>query len=107
MNTLNTLGGQEKEIANALVRIAARKAVAVKAGPVQLTKEEAERVCFSEEPYIVSYKTVYYLRHSKNAGIRAEKVRKFDEQLTKRGRFQTMSYKAVNKLIGFELLISN
>ena len=54
--------------------------------------------------YIVNYKTVYQPFYSVNAGYYALPVYKANSNMTLAGRYFHMSAKAVNNLIGKELL---
>lgn len=57
-----------------------------------------------EKRYIVTGKTVYQPFYSQNAGYYAQPVYISKELLTRRGRFFHMTAKAVNELIGLNLL---
>ena len=59
---------------------------------------------YNEKKYIVAYKTVYQPFYSVNAGYYALPVYKANGNMTLAGRYFHMSAKAVNNLIGKELL---
>jgi len=73
---------------------------------IEFIKSELMTLAMDNQ-YVVKYNTVYLAVYTKNAGARLEKVYRSrgDLPLTKRGRYHTMDYKRVNKLLGFELLI--
>lgn len=79
-----------------------------KVGSVELNNERIEKI-INSGGYIVSFRTVYKLHYSKNAGYYGTKIFYADKNnyplpLTKRGRFIAACSVDVNRLIGFKLL---
>ena len=78
----------------------------IKSNGIEFYKQELEKLAFDGK-YIVKFRTVYHATYSKNAGARLEKIYRYKGELplTKRGRYHVMDFLAVNKLVGFELLV--
>lgn len=79
----------------------------VKIGRVELLESEALKM-YQEQKYIVTYSAIFQLFYSVNAGIYGQKIyqkpTKESVGFTRRGRFYAMDAKAVNHLLGFNLV---
>jgi hypothetical protein len=79
----------------------------LKAGRVELSREEVEEFVDAKRVYIVAYRDIYFIDWCNNMGrYYARKIyTKFtDLPLTKRGRFFAYTAKDVNNLLEFDLL---
>ena len=79
----------------------------LKAGRVELSREEVEDFVNTKRVYIVAYRDIYFIDWCNNMGrYYARKIyTKFtDLPLTKRGRFYAYTAKGVNNLLEFDLL---
>lgn len=85
----------------------ATKEIYLKAGRVELSREEAQEFVDANRVYIVAYRDIYFIDWCNNMGrYYARKIyTKFTAlPLTKRGRFFAMDAKSVNDLLEFQLL---
>jgi hypothetical protein len=79
----------------------------LKAGRVELSREEVQEFVDAKRVYIVAYRDIYFIDWSNNMGrYYARKIYTHygDLPLTKRGRFFADKAKWVNDLLGFQLL---
>ncbi|MBO5874884.1 MAG: hypothetical protein J6Q35_07685 [Rikenellaceae bacterium] len=79
----------------------------LKAGRVELSREEVQAFVESNRVYIVVYRDIYFIDWCNNTGrYYARKIyTKYEDlPLTKRGRFFAYKAKWVNDLLGFQLL---
>lgn len=79
----------------------------LKAGRVELSREEVQEFVDAGRVYIVAYRDIYFIDWSNNAGrYYARKIytKYGDLPLTKRGRFFAYTAKDVNNLLEFDLL---
>ena len=79
----------------------------LKAGRVELSREEVQEFVNAKRVYIVAYRDIYFIDWSNNAGrYYARKIytKYGDLPLTKRGRFYVYPAKWVNDLLDFQLL---
>ena len=76
-----------------------------KIGNIELYGHECKRYLTEKLIYLVSYRTVYELHYSVNAGYYGIKVYYSTDKLplTKRGRFVACNADYANKLIGHEI----
>lgn len=84
-----------------------KKEIYLKAGRVELSREEVEAFADAKRVYIVAYRDIYFIDWCNNMGrYYARKIyTKFtDLPLTKRGRFFAYTAKDVNNLLKFDLL---
>lgn len=85
----------------------AKNEIYLKAGRVELSREEVDKLVEAGRVYIVAYRDIYVIDWCNNMGrYYARKIyTKFtDLPLTKRGRFFAYTAKWVNDLLGFQLL---
>ena len=78
----------------------------IKIGNIELTEEEAERLYTAGKVYLITYRKIYILEYSKNAGYhgRVLYIRSTNcEPFTKKGRFYAYTAAQTNHLIGFNL----
>ena len=76
-----------------------------KAGNVELTKEEAEKI-YNEKKYICTSTAVYQPHFSTaQQKIYFTKIINF-KGIAQRGRFYILDYKTINKIIGDEILLA-
>lgn len=77
-------------------------------GPVELFEQQINEYLEAGTRYIVAYKKVYEIVTANYkpgfVPFRGQLVYSSSEALTRRGRYYAMSAKAVNNLLGFELL---
>lgn len=79
----------------------------LKAGRVELIREEVQEFVDAGRVYIVAYSDIYFIDWCNNMGrYYARKIytKITDLPLTKRGRFYAYTAKDVNNLLGFDLL---
>ena len=79
----------------------------LKAGRVELSREEVEELQETNRIYIVAFRDIYQINHSNAQGCAyATRIHTKigDLPLTARGRFFAMDAKGVNNLLGFKLL---
>ena len=79
----------------------------IKIGPVELSPQEAEKLYYSGEKYIVTFSRIYQIHYSQAQRrfygqeiIRATPGNNY----ARRGRFHAYDAKDVNWLLGFKLL---
>ena len=78
----------------------------IKIGNVEFSKEEAERI-YKENKYVASYKRVYQIFFSQAQNIYYGQEIYYHNQpigITKRGRFEILSGKRLNEIIGYKLV---
>lgn len=79
----------------------------IKAGNVELTEAEAEKI-YKEKRYIVTFSKIYAIRFRENAGYYAEEIYKNPVRsgvgFVRRGRFHAMVASDINHFLGFSLL---
>lgn len=81
--------------------------VYLKAGRVELSREEVQEFVDAGRVYIVAYRDIYFIDWCNNMGrYYARKIytKYGDLPLTKRGRFFAYTANWVNDLLGFDLL---
>jgi hypothetical protein len=78
----------------------------VNVGPVELRPGEVCEAIASGREYLVSFRTVYQLRHTRNSGELGRPIHRHRDglPLVRRGRFTFETGESVNRLVGFPLV---
>lgn len=81
-------------------------------GKIELTDKECENLYYNDNIFIISFRTIWQLRYSENAGWYGQKVYYHDKYyhytpLTKPGRFVAYNGKMANDLLGRKLFIEH
>jgi hypothetical protein len=78
----------------------------IKVGPVELRPGEVCEAIANGREYLVSFRTVYQLRHTKNGGELGQPIHRHRDglPLVVRGRFTLETGASVNRLVGFPLV---
>ena len=75
----------------------------IKIGSVEMYKDEALKL-YQEQKYIMTYSKIYQLHYSNASQMVYGQEIYYQPRLALRGRYHTMTAKAVNHILGFNLL---